>query len=223
MNIVTIDTVTPVLSVTASGPNGKITCSVTTERQHAENLVAVIDSTISLAGFTPLTTELVACAEGPGSFTGLRLGWSSAKAIQLASSCPLIAVPPLACYADGFKSWPGVVISVLDAKKLRFYVQLFNKGTAITDALDIRETEVMQYIDRNMRILVTGPDAVLFSERLLLSFPVLDVTAIPSGVDGISSIMTKFAENEFSGYNINTLDHDGPIYVRKSDAETTAN
>jgi len=223
MNIITIDTVTPVLCITASGPNGKVTCSVTTEKQHAENLVAVIDKTINLAGFTPIKTELVVCAEGPGSFTGLRLGWSSAKAIQLASSCPLIAVPPLACYADGFISWPGVVISVLDAKKLRFYVQLFRKGTAITAALDIQETDVIQYIDRTERILVTGPDAVLFSERLLLSCADLDVTTIPSGVDGISSIMTKFAENEFSGYNIKTLDHDGPIYVRKSDAETTAN
>jgi len=222
MNILTIDTVTPILSVTASGPNGKVTCSVTTGKQHAENLVAVIDQTMSLAGFAPMQTEIVVCAEGPGSFTGLRLGWSSAKAIQLASSCPLIAVSPLACYADGFASWPGVVISVLDAKKLRFYAQLFKKGTAVTDALDIQENEVMRYIDRTERILVTGPDALLFTERLCSSVPDLDITTVASGVDGISSIMTKFAENDFSGYNIKIQDHDGPIYVRKSDAETTA-
>lgn len=222
MNIVTIDTITPVLSVSARGPNGMVTVSIKKGSQHAENLVAVIDRTIELAGFTPMKTELVVCAEGPGSFTGLRLGWSSAKAIQLASSCPLAAVPPLPCYADDFKSWPGVVISVLDAKKLRFYVQLFKKGTAITEALDIQEADVLQYIDRAERILVTGPDALLFSEKLLLSYTDLDVTSIPSGVDGISSKMTEFAESGFSGYTKKMLDHDGPVYVRKSDAETTS-
>ena len=221
MNIVTIDTITPVLSVSALGPNGMVTLSMKKASQHAENIVTVIDRAIELAGFTAKETELVACAEGPGSFTGLRLGWSAAKALQLASSCPLTAIPPLLCYADAFKSWPGVVISVLDAKKLRFYVQIFKNGTALTEALDIQESEVLQHIDRTERILITGPDALLFSEKLLLSNTGLDVTAIPSGVDGISSIMTEFAESGFSGYNKTMLDHDGPIYVRKSDAETT--
>jgi len=221
MNIISIDTVTSCLSVTAKGINGEITVSMKSGVQHAENLVNLIDHTINLAGFTPMETELVVCAEGPGSFTGLRLGWSSAKAIQLASSCPLIAVPPLPCYADVFKSWSGAVISVLDAKKLRFYVQIFKKGTAITEALDIQETDVLRYVDQTDRILVTGPDATLFSERLLLSCTGLDVTTIPSGVDGISSTMTVFAENGFSGYNGKIPDHAGPIYVRKSDAETT--
>lgn len=222
MNIVTIDTITPVLSVTASGPNGMVTISMNTGSQHTENLVNAIDHVIKMAGFTPLKTELVVCAEGPGSFTGLRLGWSSAKAIQLASSCPLLAIPPLPCYAHAFNTWPGFVISVLDAKKQRFYVQIFKKGTAVTEALDIQETEVMKYIDRTEQILVTGPDAVLFADRLINLVPGFDITVIQSGIDGISSTMTEFAENEFSGYNVITPDHAGPVYVRKSDAETTA-
>jgi hypothetical protein len=100
-------------------------------------------------------------------------------------------------------------------------VQIFKNGAALTEALDIQESDVLQYIDRTERILITGPDARLFSGKLLLSNAGLDVTTIPSGVDGISSTMAEFAESGFSGYTKTMLDHDGPIYVRKSDAETT--
>lgn len=219
MNTLAIDTITSALSVTASGKNGRVTVSIVEGGQHASPLVDVIDRAISLAGFSPRETELVTCAEGPGSFTGLRLAWSSAKAISLASLCPLIPAPPLALYASPFASWPGAVIAVLDAKKNRFYAQVFRKGEAVSGALDIDPADARAYIDPAERVLVTGPDAEPFKERLDSAIPALDVTALPSGRNGISELMAEFAERAFSGYTEACSDQAGPIYVRKSDAE----
>jgi universal bacterial protein YeaZ len=220
MNILAIDTITPVLAVTAKGETGKITIAISEGGQHAEKLVDAIDRAIALAGFSARETELVTCAEGPGSFTGLRLAWSAAKAVSLAAECPLIPVAPLPCYALPFADWPGVVVSVLDAKKNRFYAQVFRRGKAVTEALDMEEKNILEYIDPSERVLVTGPDAFLFAERLNAAVPGLDVTALPSGLGGISGELAEFAENTFPGYTEGVPDHAGPIYVRKSDAES---
>lgn len=224
MNILAIDTITPVLAVTAKGPAGNITVSITDGGQHADKLVDAIDRAIALAGFSARETELVTCAEGPGSFTGLRLAWSAAKAVSLAAECPLIPAPPLPCYALPFADWPGVVVSVLDAKKNRFYAQIFRRGESVTEALDMEEKDLMAFADPSERVLVTGPDAKLFAERLDSAVPGLDFTALPSGLTGISGELAEFAEKAFPGYTQGVPDHAGPIYVRKSDAEagTTA-
>jgi tRNA threonylcarbamoyladenosine biosynthesis protein TsaB len=187
--------------------------------QHAEGMLELIDRAVTLAGFSPKETNLVACAEGPGSFTGLRLAFSAAKAIQLAAECPLFPVPPLPVYAEMAKSWPGVVISVLDAKKQRFYAQFFRRGASVTEALDIGAKEAAAYIDPSERILVTGPDANLFGDELSASVPGLDLTVIPSGTEGIASAMISFAKKQNAHYTNPVPDHAGPVYVRKSDAE----
>ena len=220
MNIIAVDSITPVLSVTASGPNGKITINVSSGGQHAENMVPIIDRAMSLAGFTARETNLAICAEGPGSFTGLRLAYAACKGIQLAASCTLRPVAPLPCYAHQASEWPGAVISVLDAKKNRFYAQVFRRGTPVTDALDVAAKDIMQFVDAAERILVVGPDAMLFSSTLADAVPSLDLTTLPSGTNGISDIMVIFAENENAHYNQEVPDHAGPVYVRKSDAET---
>lgn len=219
MNILAIDSITPSLSVTASGPRGKITITASSGGQHAENMVPIIDRAMSLAGFSPRETNLAVCAEGPGSFTGLRLAYATCKGIQLAANCPLRPVAPLPCYAHNATEWPGAVISVLDAKKNRFYAQVFRRGTPVTDALDVAAPDIMQYVDPAERILVVGPDATLFSSTLSDAVPGLDLSALPSGENGVSDIMVLFAETENAHYNQEVPDHAGPIYVRKSDAE----
>jgi tRNA threonylcarbamoyladenosine biosynthesis protein TsaB len=219
MNILAIDSITPVLSVYAAGPAGKTTLTVTDGGQHAEKILELVDKALATAGFSARETTLAVCAEGPGSFTGLRLAYAAAKAVQLASGCPLFPVAPLPCYALSFMNWPGAVISVLDAKKNRFYAQFFRRANPVTEALDIGADEALKFLDPEERILVTGPDAALFAEELRQQAPTLDITAIPSGVNGIADSMGFIAELQFPYYTESVPDHAGPVYVRKSDAE----
>ena len=195
------------------------TFAISDTGQHAQHILTLTDSVLSIAGFTAMETNLMLCLEGPGSFTGLRLAWSTAKAIQLASQCTLQAIPTLACYALGFSQWPGSVVSVIDAKKNRFYVQVFRRGINSTDSLDITPSELSKYIDNEERILITGPDAGLFSSLLEQEIPNLDISINNTGSTGISYKMLLFAEKNITDYTKKVNDYDGPIYVRKSDAE----
>lgn len=219
MNILAIDSITSVLSVYASGPAGKAVHSLSGDGQHAEKIVGLIDKAISSAGFSARETNLAVCAEGPGSFTGLRLAYAAAKAIQLASGCQLRPIQPLPCYALSFINWPGIVISAIDARKNRFYVQAFRRGTPVTGPQDIGPAEALRWIDPEERVLVTGPDASLFAEELSRTSPTLDLVSIPSSASGIADRMGFVAELHFPYYTESVPDHAGPVYVRKSDAE----
>ncbi|ULQ59755.1 tRNA (adenosine(37)-N6)-threonylcarbamoyltransferase complex dimerization subunit type 1 TsaB [Brucepastera parasyntrophica] len=220
MNIISIDTITGMLSVSALGPKGQATVLFDFKGHHAEYITDALSKAVDSAGFSPEKTELVVCAEGPGSFTGLRIGFSAAKAVQLAAGCPLFPIQPLVCYAYPFSSWPGAVISVLDAKKGRFYVQIFRQGQPTTEALDISEKEIFPYIDPAERLLITGPDAALFAERLGRENPKMDIFSCISGTKGISLEMALMAESLYNDEK-KIPDHAGPVYVRKSDAENS--
>ncbi|HHU35883.1 MAG TPA: tRNA (adenosine(37)-N6)-threonylcarbamoyltransferase complex dimerization subunit type 1 TsaB [Treponema sp.] len=220
MNTIAIDTVTQLLSVTAAGPAGTCTVSLENKIQHAETLIGVLETAIAHAGFSPTETERILCAEGPGSFTGLRIAYSTAKAIQLASSCPLLPIPTLLCYAYPFRFSNGTVVSILDAKKSRFYAQLFKKGKPLTEELDCTPDELVAILKTHDSILLTGPDAPLFQNAVESSLSALDYILIPYGNQGISQNMIHIALQDSEQYTQNIYDYAGPRYVRKSDAET---
>lgn len=220
MNTLAIDSITAILAVTAKGPSGKVTITLEGGPQHAESMISLIEKATLLAGFSPKETEIVSCAEGPGSFTGLRIAYAAAKGIVLASGARFIPVPTLLCYATPFASWPGVVISALDAKKERFYLQVFRRGIAVTEPMDASASEITGFVDPAERVLVTGPDADYFAETLGASAPSLDIVTIQNGKSGVSDQIAEVANAGGSGYTESMPDHAGPVYVRKSDAES---
>jgi tRNA threonylcarbamoyladenosine biosynthesis protein TsaB len=111
----------------------------------------------------------VACMKGPGSFTGLRIGFAAAKGLALALDIPLLACPTLDCMAYPWKPWPGLVVPVLDARKNRFYSALYAGGRRISPEMDVDAAGLLQCICQAGcagPILLTGPDAGLFLSRL---------------------------------------------------------
>ncbi len=219
MNALAIDTVTPALSVTASGPRGTVTLTLKNGGPHAPALVELIDEATRKAGFKARDTDFVAVPEGPGSFTGLRLAWAAAKAISLAAGCRLVPIPTLDAYALRFKDWQGPVVSVLDAKKSRFYARVYRRGDPVTDPLDISAGELSGFVDADDRVLVTGPDATLFAEEFCAAQPLVSCTTVTYGESGASDDLLFLARTDFEGYTESIADHAGPLYVRRSDAE----
>jgi tRNA threonylcarbamoyladenosine biosynthesis protein TsaB len=64
-------------------------------RQHAAQIVPLVDQVLTLSAVRPRNLALVIVADGPGSFTGLRIGWAAAKGLAHASGIPLRAIPSL--------------------------------------------------------------------------------------------------------------------------------
>lgn len=202
---------------------------------HAEHLAGSVRDLLASAGVEVDDVELVACAGGPGSFTGLRIGMSTAKGLAAARGTPFVAVPTLDIWAEVYGYWPGVVVPAMDARKGRFYAALYAGGEKLTGDLDEAPESILERAREAARggaarnspgtrplagspaILVAGPDATALAAAV--DAPGL-VVAPPS--DTLPShALARIARARYEAHGAAPGDL-GPSYVRKSDAELGA-
>jgi len=93
---------------------------------HSERLMAAVDRLLNDSGCGVETLEGVAVSIGPGSFTGLRIGVSTAKGLGMALGIPLVGVPTLDALAALLPHAGDPVCPILDAKKGELYTSLFH-------------------------------------------------------------------------------------------------
>lgn len=108
---------------------------------HASNLLPIIDAALKSAGWQASDLSAVAVCAGPGSYTGLRIGTSTAKGICHAQGIPLIAINSLEiqayhAVANGSLEANATVIAVMDARRDEVYTQTFRWSGERFDALD---------------------------------------------------------------------------------------
>ena len=131
MNILGIETATRSVSVAVIF-DGKIVAETIREspQSFSETLLPQVEGVIKFAdAFNHL--DAVAVSLGAGSFTGLRIGLATAKAIAYAWNLKIIGVPTLQALAYNFPS--AKVLPLIDAQKNRAYCQLFEKNVPLTD------------------------------------------------------------------------------------------
>ena len=93
---------------------------------HAEKLLLLVDEVFEKAGLSFADLDAVAVSQGPGSYTGLRIGVSTAKGIAYALEIPLIGINTLQAMAASQPVAPGdYVVAVLDARRKEVYTQTF--------------------------------------------------------------------------------------------------
>ena len=102
---------------------------------HSERLHVYIEEALNKARIRLDQLNAVAISEGPGSYTGLRIGVSAAKGICYALDIPLIAVPTLQSLARHVSPQNGRIISMLDARRMEAYTAVFD-----TEYNALRET-----------------------------------------------------------------------------------
>ena len=218
MNILSLDTSTPVLSLSVRTNSSYEERKIIGNFSHSENLLGEIKSMTKRAGIELKDFELLICTKGPGSFTGLRVGMAGLKGISLASSAPLVSVPTLSVIDESVKSlWKGPVLSVIDAKKKKFYFRLRVEEEIVISDRDGNPEDVIETLKSLKDILITGPDAALFASKLS-SFEDLDITVDPEAPRCLSYALEKLGMEK---YKIDGPDDigEGPVYIRRSDAE----
>jgi tRNA threonylcarbamoyl adenosine modification protein YeaZ len=133
LRILAIDTALEACSVAVldtARENGLTRRSVPMTRGHAEALMPLIATVMSDAGVEFAELDRIAVTVGPGSFTGLRVGVAAARAIALASGKPAVGLTTLAALAAPYfdDGVGGALMSVIDARHDRVYMQLFGPG-----------------------------------------------------------------------------------------------
>ena len=144
--ILCLETATPVCSVALN--DGCCTIALReTEGQtaHSEKITNFIRETMETAKIDYTQLDAVAVSKGPGSYTGLRIGVSTAKGICYAADLPLMAIDTLEAIAYGMKAKLGsqiaendLLIPMIDARRMEVYAAVFDANLN-----KINDTEAM--------------------------------------------------------------------------------
>lgn len=99
-------------------------------QSHARNLLPYIDEILTQVGMAPSDLQAVAVGMGPGSYTGLRIGASTAKGLCYSLEIPMIAVPTLQIVAAGaaasFDYGDALFCPLLDARRMEVFTALYD-------------------------------------------------------------------------------------------------
>ncbi|MFV5694645.1 tRNA (adenosine(37)-N6)-threonylcarbamoyltransferase complex dimerization subunit type 1 TsaB [Flavobacterium sp. LB3P122] len=125
--ILNIETATKNCSVALAKEGKTILCKEIAEEgySHAERLHVFIEEIIQEAGIEFKDLVAVAVSQGPGSYTGLRIGVSAAKGLCFALGIPLIAVDTLKALASQVIVSDGLIIPMIDARRMEVYSAIF--------------------------------------------------------------------------------------------------
>ncbi len=144
--ILCIETATTNCSVALS-VNGSVIAlkeDYNTSYSHAERLHVYIEELLLKNNISKSQLTAIAVSKGPGSYTGLRIGVSAAKGLCFALDIPLISVPTLDSLAYQVKEKEGVIVSMLDARRMEVYSAIYNAE----NKKQLRETRA-EVLDEN--------------------------------------------------------------------------
>src|ERR1051325_9562075 len=102
---------------------------------HSTSLIEMIDGVLKNAGAKLSDVDLFACAVGPGSLTGLRIGLATVKAFATATERPVVPVSTLAAIAYATHA-SGKIVSLLPAGRGELFAQMFSISNGKVSALD---------------------------------------------------------------------------------------
>lgn len=126
--ILNIETATKNCSVSLAKEGKTILCKEIAEEgySHAERLHVFIEDLVHEAGIHFKDIQAIAVSQGPGSYTGLRIGVSAAKGLCYALNVPLIAVDTLQVLASQVQVEDGLIIPMIDARRMEVYSAIFD-------------------------------------------------------------------------------------------------
>jgi tRNA threonylcarbamoyladenosine biosynthesis protein TsaB len=167
--ILLIETATTSCSVALAMDNHIIALREINQRNiHAEVITVYINDLFVESGKTIDQLDAIAISSGPGSYTGLRIGVSTAKGLCFALDKPLIAVDTLAAMAQGYQTRGNIktdndtlLCPMIDARRMEVYTAIFDQsGTALKPvAAEIIDENSFADLLTNNKIIFLGDGA----------------------------------------------------------------
>ena len=202
MKILHIETSSKNCSVAISDGE-KVLCiceEVSENYKQSESLHTYIEWALEGAKMTLKDIEAVSLGKGPGSYTGLRIGASSAKGFCFGLQIPLIATNSLETMIEPFLNQGyEIIIPLIDARRMEVYSAVFdgNSGEMIseTEAKILDESSYQEYGDK--KILFVGDGAKKATEILQLENAEFNETVYPSAKYLIKKAVDKYNQKEF--------------------------
>ena len=229
------DTSSHILDIVLTDGNESSRYTADAGRRHNELLATSISDLLGTWPARSRQLSRVICCRGPGSFTGLRIGIATAKGIAAAHRIPVYAVPTLTAYR--IASPNELVISAIDGRKNRFYVEIFDGSRSLFGPVDAESERVIEAIQSlempalrpfpigdGRDIHVVGPDSTAFIRNIASRSPEFAnrLKADSSYLDGVANALVSCVRSAEDEKRFRLDDASGPDYLRPSQAEESA-
>ena len=139
INLLAIETTGAKASAALIHEDGRLALRESDETMnHLQNLIPMLEALLADCGLTIDDVTAIAVSEGPGSFTGIRIGMATAKALAQVLSVPVIGVPTLESFAYHVPESDGLICPIFDARRSQVYggVYRWEKGVCRSMAPD---------------------------------------------------------------------------------------
>ena len=218
--ILNIDTATEYASVCLSN-DGKLLAieNSVDQKNHASFIQPAIKKIFSESVFSLTDVDAIAVSNGPGSYTGLRVGLSSAKGLCYALNKPLILLNTLQIIANSIAkeyesktfSEPFLICPMIDARRMEVFTTLYDtNGQVIIEpnALVLTEQSFAEQLQNNL--IVFGGSGSSKFKNILQHTNAIFVATIHSAEDMITLSEKAFTENNFGD-----LAYAEPLYLKE--------
>lgn len=230
--ILCLETSTAVCSVALVDNSNVIALRESLDGQnHAEKITIFIDEVMKEANISYNELEAIAVSKGPGSYTGLRIGVSTAKGLCYAMEKPLIAIDTLAAMTEGFldnnfdndhdtniksesssSSLSSIFCPMIDARRMEVYSAFFTedmKKTSDTEALIIDENSFSD-LKLNHHLYLFGDGA----DKLISLFENEENITVIEKFHCSAAYMARLAEEAFKNNDFVDTAYFEPFYLK---------
>ena len=165
---------------------------------HAEKLHVFFEDILKENDLTFKNLSAIAISQGPGSYTGLRIGVSSAKGLCYSLDIPLIAIDTLQSLASQVKFDDGIIIPMIDARRMEVYSAVFNRKQEKIRAVEAQIIDENSFSNIEEKIYVVGDCQEKLRTVLTKdNFVFLDAIIYPSAKEMCFLSYQKFQSKDF--------------------------
>ncbi|MDD3168500.1 MAG: tRNA (adenosine(37)-N6)-threonylcarbamoyltransferase complex dimerization subunit type 1 TsaB [Eubacteriales bacterium] len=235
MNILAIETTGAEASVAVIDDKGEVFMEGSDQKlNHLQNLMPMVHTLLTKRGMTIDDLEYIAVSEGPGSFTGIRIGVSSARALAQAMDLETISVPTLKSFLYNVPEYKGVICPIFDARRSQVYGGAYRwigdgEFTEVVPgaAYDLHELlELLEAaVQPKQEITFFGDGILPYREQIIewQRSSLNDNIRVRFAEDGVklqkASSVARLALEIYRAGAVKSLYDLKPVYMRKAEAE----
>lgn len=219
--ILCLETATPVCSVALNDGNRCLALrECVGQNAHSEKITIFIKEVLDEVGIGYGQLDAVAVSQGPGSYTGLRIGVSTAKGVCYAADRKMMAMDTLHAMACGMKERLGnqlqandLLIPMIDARRMEVYASLFDADlnkVEDTAALVIDENSFNELVAEGRKIWLFGDGA----PKLKAVFANRPEIQIVEGFNPSAAFMASLAEQQLKAGQFVDVAYFEPFYLK---------
>lgn len=178
---------------------------------HAEKLHLFINHVFDISGISKNEIDAISVSKGPGSYTGLRIGVSTAKGLCYALEKPLISVSTLEALAHQVSVEEGLIIPMLDARRMEVYSAVFNSEHEIVRAVEAQILDDSSFKEelKSQKIYFIGNGVEKTKQIISHKNAIFIEDKLPS-----ASTMQKIANIKYKISDIEDVAYFEPYYLK---------